>query len=111
MTDYDGPDYEDWDDEIMHHGKEEPDCYSCSDAGCPACGYVDPANPEHLREVAMQILHARIPVVPRGVNDVQIPFPDLPAEAVATVRELVATARIYTDIKWPDPATTDESPF
>lgn len=93
---------EDYDKGPEPYEKDEPDCYTCCDAGCPYCGHCNPDDPEHLRAVAIQILHSRMPAVPRGVNDVQIPFSDLPAEAVTTIRELVANARIHTDISWPD---------
>lgn len=84
--------------------KEEPDCYTCSDSGCPDCGQVNPDDPEHLRAVALQILQSRLPVIPRNVEDQDSRLVYLPAAAVATIRELVASAVIETDIRWYDQA-------
>jgi hypothetical protein len=80
--------------------QEEPNCMSCNDSGCPDCGQVNPDDPEHLRAVAIRILQSRMPVVPRGVEDDDPQFIHLHAAAVATIRELVATAVIETDIRW-----------
>lgn len=84
--------------------KEEPDCYTCTDRGCPSCGYVNPDDPDHLQAVAVMILQARIPMVPRDVPDDESWFTHLPAEAIATIRELVTSAVVSTEIRWRTPA-------
>lgn len=53
---------EDYDDEPATGGKEEPDCESCYDSGCPGCGYVNAQDPEHLRFLAEQIIRSRFDI-------------------------------------------------
>jgi hypothetical protein len=50
---------EDYDDGPEPYAKDEPDCMSCNDSGCPDCGRVDPANPAHMRYLARQVLLTR----------------------------------------------------
>jgi hypothetical protein len=101
---------DDWDDDPVTPPKEEPDCYDCSDSGCPACGYIDPDDPEHLKAVAVIILRDRIPMTDRTASDADLA--SIPAAAHAAIRELLFTAHINIDIRWPKPGEySDESPF
>jgi hypothetical protein len=62
IDDYDAterPGDDDYDGGLAGPAKEEPDCYTCSDSGCPDCGHIDPADPEHRQYVAKQAVLAR----------------------------------------------------
>lgn len=111
MTDID----DDWDPQLDHPGKEEPDCYSCSDSGCPACGYVDPEDPEHQQYLARQIITARAAQLPSllgPATDAELGavFMNLPETARIAVQELIATAQVLVSVDWLPPGS-DEHPF
>jgi hypothetical protein len=99
-----------WDDDPGTPPKEEPDCYDCTDSGCPACGYVDPDDPEHLEAVAVSILRHRIPLTDRAASEADLA--GIPDAAHAAIRELLVTAQIHIEIRWPEPGQySDETPF
>ncbi len=133
--DYDGPgddpddDQEDaeeadyWDEGRDLPVKEEPDCYACGDGGCPACGYIDPDNPEHRAYLAAQIIETRagdLTALTRPATDAEIDatFINLPDAARQAVSELVQTALVSLNVTWINPNAwgtpgthSTESPF
>ena len=95
--------------------KEEPDCYACCDRGCPACGYVDPADPDHLRYLAREIITSRASLLPSLIEpatdaELGAVFMNLPETARATVQELIQAAWVQVSVGWPPPGAT-ELPF
>lgn len=101
--------------------KEEPDCHSCNDSGCPACGYIDPQNPGHQRFLAEQIILGRASQVPfiAPATEAELHasitgLPDVDLNSLTAIGELVETAIVTVTVQWPnpdDPAYSTEKPF
>lgn len=97
--------------------KEEPDCYSCNDGGCPDCGSINPEDPEHLRFVARQIMRTRATAPSQDelypvLDSLIFGFdPNAGHGLAATVYDLISTAIVT--ITWPEPGQpySTERPF
>lgn len=118
MTEPDDYPEDDYDDGPNIPAKEEPDCYSCNDAGCPDCGYVDPQDPEHRKYMARQIIRARLaanplagPATEQELDASIGGMPDVDLTSIADVGELVRTAIVTVHIEWADPACLTEPLF
>ena len=91
----------------MGPGKEEPDCHSCNDGGCPDCGRIDPADPEHQKYVAAQIIqnHAGVrsaDVQPTAELEICALIPHATAGEIAAIKGRIESARVTVIVEWPD---------
>lgn len=93
----------------MGPGKEEPDCHSCSDSGCPDCGRIDPADPEHQKYVAREAALARRFYAYPALEEL---LPDSTSEQRAEIQRLADTAIVEITVRWPKPGEfSDVQPF
>ncbi len=100
--------------------KEEPDCESCMDSGCPACGYVNAQDPEHRRFLAEEIIQSRFGIdhSPAAATADELDHAlSLAVDADEASREaiglLVESAFVTLTVTWPKPGSSwgDEQPF
>lgn len=94
----------------MNHDDTEWDG-DCGDATCPACGWLDPNNPDQLRAVASGLLIRRMLAVDRTLTDDDLS--GIPETVRVVIRELAASAIIHPDIAWLGPGyrSTAEQPL
>lgn len=109
------PDYDDGPEMPV---KEEPDCYSCNDSGCPDCGHIDPADPAHRQYVAAQIIQSRALAAelnaPAAEESLRELVPEATADDLAAIQELIGTAVVTVTANWITPGAggwSDIQPF
>jgi hypothetical protein len=106
----------------MGPGKEEPDCHSCNDGGCPDCGHVDPQDPDHQKYLAEQIILARASQVAfiaaateSELNEAITGLPDVELTSLTAIGALVESAIVTVTVQWHDPDNpgpwSTEQPF
>jgi hypothetical protein len=114
------PPEDDYDDEPATGGKEEPDCESCYDSGCPGCGYVNAQDPEHLRFLAEQIIRSRLDInhsptaaTADELDQVLSTAVDVDEASREAVGLLVESALVTVTVTWPTPGSgwSTEQPF
>ena len=104
--------------------KEEPDCYSCNDSGCPDCGHIDPADPTHQQYLAARIIDTHLGRIAGAwadadeqqalIDAAMLGITDGREALAAALKQLLAT--VTTSITWRDPSSpapgySTEQPF